>query len=233
MYWAQNFKKEEIKELIIASICVGFIAHLFLHMGFRDWVLNWGAATLIAGFSYVIHEIAHKIWAEKLSFSAEFKLDWKLLLASLFISTFSSMLGMGILMIMMGGVHIKKLPSSVLNKEYHNITKEEEGKIAFMGPASNVLLAVFFKFLEPLSPAFSAGVYLNLLLALYNTMPFPSLDGLRIFYWSIIPWLSLLLSEIIMIVLIGWVPFELIFPLLIVIWIFLFFWLQKCTKAPY
>ncbi len=65
--------------------------------------------------------------------------------------------------------------------------KYAEMKVALAGPGSNLVLAVFFGLLirflpfvkqsEPLFFAFCAVVFVNLLLAVFNLIPIPPLDG--------------------------------------------------------
>lgn len=64
-----------------------------------------------------------------------------------------------------------------------------EGMVAFAGPGTNILLAVFFGFLirfsgaqlgPDLISAFAIIVYINMLLALFNLLPVPPLDGSKV-----------------------------------------------------
>jgi Zn-dependent protease len=183
--------------------------------------------------SYIAHEIAHKAYAEKLNFRARFVLDWRWAIMSLFVSVFSWVLGIGFIIVALGSVVISQTGASEFGKTYQRISKNEEGKIAFVGPATNVTMAVFFKFLEAVSPVFSVGVYLNLLLALFNTLPMPSLDGLKVFSWSIIPWSVLFSTELILLLLVDILSLALILPIIIGAWIFLFLWLQRYTEVRF
>ncbi len=74
----------------------------------------------------------------------------------------------------------------------YNFTKMKakgEAFVAFAGPLSNILLAFIFGLyirfagLDPASPAFQISamiVFTNLILALFNLMPIPPLDGSKI-----------------------------------------------------
>ena len=68
--------------------------------------------------------------------------------------------------------------------------KYGEGMVAFAGPGTNILLALFFGLLirfgaAQLGPdlinAFAIIVYVNMLLALFNLIPIPPLDGSKVF----------------------------------------------------
>lgn len=68
-----------------------------------------------------------------------------------------------------------------------NITQEENGKISLVGPLTNLgLVALFFPLLMfggILGNIGYFGVYINLLLAFINLLPFPPLDGVKLFRW--------------------------------------------------
>jgi Zn-dependent protease len=73
--------------------------------------------------------------------------------------------------------------------------KYGQAKVAIAGPAANLFLALIFGllirftianealyFLMPLIPLFGAIVIINILLALFNLLPFPPLDGSHILF---------------------------------------------------
>ena len=79
----------------------------------------------------------------------------------------------------------------------HNFKDQEYGqaKVAIAGPAANLFLALIFGlliritvanealyFLMPLIPLFVAIVLINILLALFNLLPIPPLDGSHILF---------------------------------------------------
>ncbi len=64
-------------------------------------------------------------------------------------------------------------------------------KVALAGPAVNLIIAVFFGlilrftphyFLGPIADMFEYIVYINILLAVFNLIPIPPLDGSHIFF---------------------------------------------------
>lgn len=66
--------------------------------------------------------------------------------------------------------------------------EKDAAKIAFAGPASNLVLALIFGILIRLLPAsnltdfFAVIVYINILLAVFNLVPLPPLDGSKLLY---------------------------------------------------
>lgn len=78
----------------------------------------------------------------------------------------------------------------------HNLRDKKYGsaKVSFAGPAANLAIAIFFGLLlrifsEPIAeilpgviPFFVMIVYLNLVLAIFNLMPIPPLDGSHILF---------------------------------------------------
>jgi Zn-dependent protease len=70
------------------------------------------------------------------------------------------------------------------------ITPRQNGLIALAGPAVNVALVLLFLPIALLGTGFLAslgglGVFVNLLLAAFNMIPFGPLDGRKVLSWSL------------------------------------------------
>ncbi len=108
-------------------------------------------------------------------------------------------------------------------------------KVALAGPLSNILLALLFgtmiRFLplsEPLFLAFGAIVFLNLLLAVFNLLPIPPLDGSHIlftFFPSIAEKMKIFFSQygLIVIFLMFFLFFSVIFRFIFIVISLIFF----------
>ncbi len=64
------------------------------------------------------------------------------------------------------------------------MTEQEEAKIALAAVMTNMALAFLFKFLTPFNPGLEEVVTINILLAFYQMLPIPDLDGSKIFFAS-------------------------------------------------
>ena len=96
------------------------------------------------------------------------------------------------------------------------------GKIAAVGPLTNIALAILAYIFMPLAPAFfNFAAYINLIIALFNCLPFPPLDGAKIFRWNSSIWLGILATAAVLWILppiIGiWISIIIAFVMLAVI----------------
>ena len=141
-------------------------------------------------YSIIIHEIAHGLVAEKLG-DPTARISKRLTLnplphidplMSIFFPLFLILSGSPIIF---GSA--KPVPIDPYN--LRNI-KKDMGLIGLAGPLSNLLLAIFFSLLARLLlpyiqyssilPILSKAVQINIVLALFNLIPLPPLDGGRV-----------------------------------------------------
>ena len=171
------FSPKELKHLAVASLLVIGVGvsigyYYFAHLGW-SW-LSLFAVILTA--SFLIHEIAHKVTAQRHGLWAEFRL---VLLGV--ILTLISVLPFFFKIISPGAVMISGAAR-----------KDEIGKISIIGPVTNmilsaVLLSLAFTLTE-FSLIFLFAAYLNALIAVFNLIPFGILDGYKIFVWNKVYW---------------------------------------------
>ncbi|RJQ29554.1 site-2 protease family protein [Candidatus Parcubacteria bacterium] len=144
-------------------------------------------------FSVMVHEISHGYVAERLG-DPTARLAGRLTLNPLVhLDPFGSFLLPFSLYFLTGGSFVfgwaKPVP---YNPENLKNPRAAAGKIAAAGPLSNLILAVVFGILIrllglslPSSPVivfFSVIVYINVLLAVFNLVPLPPLDGSKILF---------------------------------------------------
>lgn len=142
----------------------------------------WGTvivALLTAGLGFLLHELAHKVVAQRYGCQAEFR-------------AFDQMLYFALIMAIVVGF-IFAAPGAVVISGM--VTRKENGLISAAGPLTNYLLGVVFLFLASLSTsiqwAFSLGFSINLWLGLFNLLPFWNFDGKKIYHWNPYVWGSM------------------------------------------
>jgi Zn-dependent protease len=170
------FSQTEIKHITLSALLVmgvGLSGLLFL--GANSAVVLISAA-LIFAFSFLLHEIAHKLVAQHYGLWAEFRLN-------LF----------GALITMISIISPLKIisPGAVMIAGY--TSKERIGKTSIIGPSTNIALSIIsltFTFV-PLGPFNAVAVYsafLNAFIAVFNLIPIGMLDGLKVFNWNKLVW---------------------------------------------
>jgi Zn-dependent protease len=190
-----NFSQKELKHISIAGLLVvgiGFSIGLYGNYfgGFMfEW--TWGMMAAFAAVmtgSFIAHEIAHKIIAQKKGMWAEFRLTtWGAVLtfASIFLPF--RMIAPGAMMI--GG----SVPSG-----------EDIVKISIAGPLTNLVFSsALFGSAFALFPSIYAFVlffaaYINAFMAVFNLIPFGVLDGFKIFSFNKKIWAIVFIPSVIL-----------------------------------
>ncbi len=150
-------------------------------------------------FSVMIHEISHGYVAEHLGDPTARNAGRLTLNPIKHLDFFGSFLLPIMLFVVSRGTFVfgwaKPVP---YNPAYLKNPKTGAGKIAFAGPISNLILAavfgIFLRLLPvigypaglPLASFFSLIVYMNILLAIFNMVPLPPLDGSKVLF-SLLP----------------------------------------------
>ncbi len=172
-------RNNESNDIIIAVIVLTIAFTLMINGGLRAVSAKTFEVHVLIGFSvtvtaFLMHEMAHRTVARRLGAVAFFKL-WPV----------------GILMALVTSIFgfIFAAPGAVQFAGLYD--RESEGKIALAGPATNIFIGIiaFVAFMfAPLGIV--AGTillwvaWLNLWFALFNLIPFPPLDGSKVFYWN-------------------------------------------------
>lgn len=149
---------------------------------------------LILLFSVVIHEVTHGLVADKLG-DPTARLAGRLTLNPIkHIDPFGSII-LPLMMALLPGGFIFGWAKPVPFNPYHLKNPERDGAlIACAGPLSNFLIAAVFGALIRLGeitaiplvvqalPLFAAIVWINIILAVFNLVPIPPLDGSKVLF---------------------------------------------------
>ena len=175
-----RFSTTELRDLGAAWVVLGLAFALFIFgpgaLASSGGLLILGLSMLTAGVGFLLHELAHKVVAINYGQVAEFRADY-------------SMLFVGLMAAFAG--FLFAAPGAVYHRGYLN--PREQGLIALAGPIANIVLLAVFVPLWLLGTglvelAGLLGVYINLLLAAFNMIPFGPLDGKTVLGWSKVVW---------------------------------------------
>ena len=170
-----KFSKIELRDLGKAWLFISIAFGIVLSGGvfgltlFKSFIL----AAFTVGTGFLLHELGHKIVAQRYGCFAEFRADNFML----FLAVLTSFLGV-----------IFAAPGAVIIAG--RINKEKNGIISIAGPLVNIFLAIMFLILNMIitngffSELFAFGFLVNSWLALFNLIPLWVLDGKKVFDWN-------------------------------------------------
>jgi len=176
--------QKELKDLFIAWLIISISFAIVRSATYENiaisgyFSINFLLLILISGvtvgFGFLMHEMAHKIIAQRYKCWAEFRADTTMLILALIMSFF------GFVFIAPGAVVI-----------FGHINDKQNGHISLAGPLTNIILAILLLpllFLSTSNPLLkeiiSSGFLINAWLGLFNMMPFWNFDGAKIYRWS-------------------------------------------------
>tara|TARA_B100000003_G_scaffold60145_1_gene53661 strand:+ start:849 stop:1607 length:759 start_codon:yes stop_codon:yes gene_type:complete len=234
-----HFSEEEKKHLLYATaaftLALGFMSAGGLgglsQNGTSSWLLqiliSMPIMLIAVGPAFVLHEIGHKIIAKKNGCWAEFRADPKGLQIGVLIALF-----LGVLFMAPGAVMVAGL-----------VTRRQNGHIAIAGPLVNLGLFVIgiplgaLLFMLTNAQDYSTMAYLvdgafvwqamiydivlywigaNIILGLFNMLPFGPLDGVKVKDWNNGVWWGLFLIFLSPIIIYLMTPYS---PMTLVIWL--------------
>ena len=234
-----HFSEEEKKHLLYATaaftLALGFMSAGGLgglsQNGTSSWLLqiliSMPIMLIAVGPAFVLHEIGHKIIAKKNGCWAEFRADPKGLQIGVLIALF-----LGVLFMAPGAVMVAGL-----------VTRRQNGHIAIAGPLVNLGLFVIgiplgaLLFMLTNAQDYSSMAYLvdgafvwqamiydivlywigaNIILGLFNMLPFGPLDGVKVKDWNNGVWWGLFLIFLSPIIIYLMTPYS---PMTLVIWL--------------
>ena len=175
-----NFSQQELKHIFVAVLLVvGIGFSIGLYWFSSVWTLAiTGIFAGIMTASFLIHEIAHKIVAQKKGMWAEFRLTtWGAVLTFFSVFLPIKIISPGAMMIggsIPSGEAIVKI--SIAGPITNIIFSSSLLSLAFALPPSSFVLMLFF------------AAYINAFMAVFNLLPFGILDGYKIFSFNKIIW---------------------------------------------
>ncbi|MBI4406672.1 site-2 protease family protein [Candidatus Micrarchaeota archaeon] len=180
----------EIIQILVSVITIS-IAFAIVWTRSTTFDANFLAVTGIilftVGLGFVLHELAHKYVAIRYGAAARYH-AWTLGLLLAVIMAFA----IGIVFAAPGAVYIYG----------HHVSREQNGKISLAGPATNLLLGLFFVFLGFAFPAIRSvavlGAQVNFFLGAFNMLPFFPMDGSKVFSWDKRIWALFFFSLVIL-----------------------------------
>lgn len=161
----------ELRDLVKAWLVIS-LAFAIVLVGF-SFSFKFLMGVLLAGFTvgtaFLLHELGHKVVAQRYGCFAEFRSFDQMLLLCLAMSFF------GFVFAAPGAVMIAG-----------NVSRERNGRISAAGPLVNIILAFLFLlafFVMP-SLVFKYGMLINAWLAIFNLLPVWMFDGAKVWRWS-------------------------------------------------
>lgn len=177
-----QFSQKELKHLTVGALLVMGVGISFIPQILGLSVLSRPeillSLAIIFTLAFLLHEIAHKLSAQRYGLWAEFRLT---LFGALI--TLLSMIPFAFFKIISPGAVMIAGP----------ITNKEAGKTALAGPLTNITLSTIFTAVaigasSTIAMIAGFGAWINAIIALFNLIPFSIMDGLKVFRWNKAAW---------------------------------------------
>ncbi len=207
-----EYTKREISYLALLTLVLTFVFAFNDNretFEFSYWITNFLKTFVLVGISVFIHDFVHDIVAKKHGFISEYRF-WgikkfsfggkerypktiRLFGKKYTIRAFPIGVVIAILVTLLSngklfftavssyGLMIKK--NMRMGKQFIEVTDFEEAKIALAGPMANISFAIILSIFNA-GGIFSTLIFINAIMAVYDMLPFPDLDGSKVFWGS-------------------------------------------------
>ncbi|MBM3291925.1 hypothetical protein FJY84_04525 [Candidatus Bathyarchaeota archaeon] len=184
-YW---FSRQELKDLALglSVIIISPLIRLWDYLFIEPLIVI--AALLILTSAFILHELAHKFAAQRLGLWAEFRISASGMMLTLLSFLLVQTSIFPVMFVAPGAVMIAGM-----------LRWDEYGKVSVVGPATNITQALIFFIIFLITSNYTIaelaiyGMAVNSGLALFNLIPFGIFDGMKIFKWSKLAWLILVI----------------------------------------
>jgi Zn-dependent protease len=181
---------KELKHLAVAALLVVGIGFSIVFYAGYPWTLTMTSVfAVILTASFLVHEMAHKLTAQRKGLWAEFRLTlWGAVLTLLSVVSPFKLVAPGAVMI--------SGPAQ----------PREIGYISIAGPAVNIIFSVSFLSAgaalvgSAYSGLFFLAALFNATIAIFNLIPFGILDGFKIFSWNKKAWALIFTPSVVLVV---------------------------------
>lgn len=176
-----KFSNIEVQHLLKAWVAISLAFAIVLNRGIglnSEFLFAFVTAAVTVGTGFLLHELAHKYFAQRYGCVAEFRAFDMMLLLAVAMSFF------GFIFAAPGAVFIGG----------KRISKKRNGIISVAGPILNIVIALIFLLVIILNnvPVIESiafyGFYINSWLALFNMVPFFIFDGQKVWKWNKAAW---------------------------------------------
>ena len=169
MFSYMKFSRRELVDILKGWLGISIAFTILLSGTGKNTIFAFAIAFATVGLGFLLHELGHKLVAQRYQCWAEFRSFDQMILFAIITSFFGFILAAPGAVMIQGHVSLKKY-----------------GHIAIAGPIVNYILAslfFLFNFLSPNSLSYY-GFLINSWLGLFNMIPLGFFDGAKVIKWS-------------------------------------------------